>query len=160
MNQNFSNQAFNQNKIRNRFPLAANNAFAFQPPQGPNSFIPMSAQSLQQMPPIGSMPPRFANPTMTQSPFSLPPQLPPNMFPNSLHPFPSNVLPPLSGPNGQIYNQNVSVSQFGQTTPVSLPHMIDTSNFPVSQTQSLVNPGIMSEAEFYKYQEHLRKEKS
>ena len=153
MNQNFQNQSF-QNKTRNRFPLMPNNGFGFQTPRGPsNNFIPMQPPQMPQ----GSIAPQFVNSSMAQPPFSLPPQIPPAIFPNQLHPFNPNLLPTITGANVQIYN----TPQFGQpTTSLPMPHMVDTSKFSISQTQPIGSSGIMSEAEFYKYQEHLRKEKS
>ena len=185
MNPNYSNPNFIPHKNRSRFPPPPNtNGYMFQN-RPPNNYMLNQQQQQQQFDPNmmqyangnGSMirpPPHFgavrgpghydqqvyASNNMYMSPLN---QYPPNMTPQGppLLPQvhltqPGGIPMPIAASNPKLFDEG-SIPLV-QSLP---PHM--NSSFPMSQ--SLINApipnssGIMSEAEFYKYQERLRKEK-
>ena len=168
MNQNFPNQTFPPHKIRNRFPLVNNNNNGYMRP--PNNY--MLNQHPQYPPPFDpNMPYPNGNVNMIRTPYNMirGPHFDQqavayannNMYPNPLNQFPPNVLPPPQQTNTALLNQpgipltnpniNLNGNQLAQPP----------QNYPL--TQPIINgpntPGIMSEAEFYKFQERLRKER-
>ena len=158
MNQNFVNQPFlphlQQHKTRARYPLVNNNGYVFQPRGPNNTFIPMQHHQPQVLPP--QFDPNFVNASMSRPPFPLGPQTPSSMYSFQT----ANIMPPITTPNGPIYTE--ANSQYMQASSMPLhPHMINASNFSAMQPQQpILNSGIMTKEEFYKYQERLRKEKA